>query len=260
MLRRDFLVRSAAGLGAAAGIVAASAAQAAPAQKAVTWSLDSKVYEGMLVYDSSVSTKRPIIFMQPDWYGVSAETIAEATTIAGKDYIVLIADMFGAGYAARKKERAELMQAVAERYKNLDFTLRAGAAAYAALLDAADKSGAADISKNRYAIGYCAGAGFLLEHARAGADFKALTAFHVTNPNPSVEGTPCNIKGRVLAVHGAADPVTKKPKIDAFTEELERAKVDWQLVMISNMDHSLDGPNVRRRAHLLMRDFFAETA
>ncbi|MFZ1090401.1 MAG: hypothetical protein WAN75_14390, partial [Xanthobacteraceae bacterium] len=42
--------------------------------------------------------------------------------------------------------------------------------------------------------GYCAGGGFALEQARAGADFKALVVFHVTNPNPVVPGTPCNIK------------------------------------------------------------------
>ena len=55
--------------------------------------------------------------------------------------------------------------------------------------------------------------------------------FHVTNPNPVVAGTPCNIKGRVLAIHGSADPVTPKPKMDAFEEELTQAKVDWQVMM-----------------------------
>jgi pimeloyl-ACP methyl ester carboxylesterase len=50
---------------------------------------------------------------------------------------------------------------------------------------------------------------------RAGADFKALVVFHVTNPNPVVPGTPCNIKGKVLALHGSADPVTPKPMMDA---------------------------------------------
>ncbi|MFZ0115350.1 MAG: hypothetical protein WAL15_13400, partial [Xanthobacteraceae bacterium] len=39
------------------------------------------------------------------------------------------------------------------------------------------------------------GGGFALEQARAGADFKAVVVFHVTNPNPAVAGTPCNIKG-----------------------------------------------------------------
>ena len=69
----------------------------------------------------------------------------------------------------------------------------------------------------------------MLEQARAGADFKAFVVFHVTNPNPVVPGTPCNIKGRVLAIHGRADPVTPKPMMDAFEEELTKAKVDWQV-------------------------------
>ena len=81
----------------------------------------------------------------------------------------------------------------------------------------------------KVAIGYCAGGGFVLEQARAGADFKAVVVFHVTNPNPVVPGTPCNIKGRVLAIHGRADPMTPKAMMDALEEELTKAKVDWHI-------------------------------
>ena len=121
------------------------------------------------------------------------------------------------------------------------------------------------------AIGYCAGGGYVLEQARAGADFKALVVFHVTNPNPVVAGTPCNIKGRVLAIHGAADPVTPKPMMDAFEDELTKAKVDWQVMMFgppavhSFCDPTAKGPATQydeklcRKSYMLMRDFFAET-
>ena len=94
------------------------------------------------------------------------------------------------------------------------------------------------------AIGYCAGGGFVLEQARAGADFKAVVVFHVTNPNPVAPGTPCNIKGRVLAIHGSADPVTPKPMMDAFEEELTKAKVDWQVMMFGGAVHSFCDPTV----------------
>ena len=37
----------------------------------VPYSHDGRAFEGMLVYDESVSEPRPAILMQPDWLGVS---------------------------------------------------------------------------------------------------------------------------------------------------------------------------------------------
>ena len=133
----------------------------------------------------------------------------------------------------------------------------------------ADKLGIADGNK-KAAIGYCAGGGFVLEQARAGADFKAVVVFHVTNPNPVVAGTPCNIKGRVLAIHGSADPITPKPMMDALEQEFTDAKVDWQVMMFGGAVHSFCDPTVNagptrydeklcRKSYRLMRDFFDET-
>ena len=111
----------------------------------------------------------------------------------------------------------------------------------------------------------------MLEQARAGADFKAVVVFHVTNPNPVVPGTPCNIKGRVLAIHGRADPVTPKPMMDALEDELTKAKVDWHIVTFGRGVHSFCDPTANnpaatqydeklcRTSYMLMRDFFAET-
>src|SRR5215467_8295763 len=239
------------------------------AEQKVAYRVDGKQFEGMIVHDDGVKGKRPVIFDQPDWKGVCADTIAQARTVAGKDYVVLMADMFGAGYGDKPKTREELAAGMKAVHTNLPFTVACGAKAYEALLAEADKLGIADTSK-KAAIGYCAGGGFVLEQARAGADFKAVVVFHVTNPNPAVAGTPCNIKGRVLAIHGPADPVTPKPMMDAFEEELTNAKVDWQVMMFGGAVHSFCDPTANaaatrydeklcRKSYMLMRDFFAET-
>ena len=134
-------------------------------------------------------------------------------------------------------------------HNDLAFTIACGGKAYDALLAEADKLGIA-MPRRKPAIGYCAGGGFVLEQARAGADFKAVVVFHVTNPNPVVPGTPCNIKGRVLAIHGRADPVTPKPMMDALEEELTKAKVDWHVVTFGRGVHSFCDPTAtipRRR-------------
>jgi dienelactone hydrolase len=85
-----------------------------------------------------------------------------------------------------------------------------------------------------------------------------------------VAGTACNIRGRVLAIHGSADPVTPKPMMDALEQELTDARVDWQVMMFGGAVHSFCDPTATgeatrydaklcRKSYLLMRDFFAET-
>jgi dienelactone hydrolase len=240
------------------------------AETKVPYQVGGRQFEGTIVYDDSVAAKRPVIFMQPDWKGVCSDTIVQARAVASKDFIVLMADMFGSGYGAKPKTQDELRAGMLAVHNDLSFTLSCGAAAYQALLGEATKLGVADTGR-KAAIGYCAGGGYALEQARAGADFKAVVVFHVTNPNPVVAGTPCNIKGRVLVIHGRADPVTPKPMMDALEDELTKAKVDWQVMMFgppavhSFCDPTAKGPATQydeklcRKAYMLMRDFFTET-
>ncbi|MGA7790055.1 MAG: dienelactone hydrolase family protein [Xanthobacteraceae bacterium] len=239
------------------------------AEQKVPYQVDDRRFEGVIVYDDSVTAKRPIVFMQPDWKGVCPDTIGQARAVAGKDYVVLMADMFGSGYGAKPKTVDDLRAGMLAVHKNLPFTLACGGKAYDTLLAEASKLGVADTTKIG-AIGFCAGGGYALEQARAAANFEAVVVFHVTNPNPVVAGTPCNIKGRVLAIHGSADPVTPKPMMDAFEDELTAAKIDWQVMMFGGAVHSFCDPTANaaaqrydeklcRKSYSLMRDFFAET-
>jgi dienelactone hydrolase len=185
------------------------------AQRKVPYQVSGRQFEGLIIYDESVKAKRPAVFMQPDWKGVCADTIGQAHAVAGKDYVVLMADMFGAGYGDKPKTQQELAAGMRAVHADLAFTVACGHKAYATTLEEANALGLVDASK-KAAIGYCAGGGFALEQARSGEDFKAVVVFHVTNPNPVIPGTPCNIKGRVLAIHGSADPITPKPMMDAL--------------------------------------------
>jgi dienelactone hydrolase len=235
----------------------------------VLYTFGGNSYEGVLVYDDSVRGKRPAVFMQPDWKGVCADTIGQAREVAGKDYVVLMADMYGVGYGDKPKTREQLGAAMQAVHKDLPFTLACGALAYDTLLAAANQRGLVDASKVA-GIGYCAGGGFVLEQARAAANLNPVIVFHVTNPNPVAPGTPCNIKGRVLAIHGSADPVTPKPMMDAFEAEMTAAKVDWQVMMFGGAVHSFCDPTANtpatrydaklcRKSYAMMREFFAET-
>jgi len=241
-------------------------------EKKVPYEVDGRQFEGKLIYDDSVKGKRPAVYMQPDWKGVDADTTGQAKEVAGKDYVVLMADMFGKGYGDKPKDQDQLRTGMLAVHKDRPFTIACGKKSYDTLLAEAAKLGLVEPEPSKgVAVGYCAGGGYVLELARAGAPFKAVVVFHVTNPNPVVAGTPCNIKGRVLAIHGRADPITPKDKMDAFEDELSNAKVDWNIMMFgppavhSFCDPTAKGPATQfdeklcRKSYALMRDFFAET-
>ena len=241
-------------------------------EKLVRYEVDGQQYEGALVYDDSVKTKRPALFMQPDWSGLCEHTFEQARDIAGKDYVVLMADMFGVGYGAKPKTHDDLMKSSRSVRGNVPFIKAVGGKALDVLSAEADKLGLIDRAK-LVGVGYCIGGGFVLEQARAGIDFKATIVFHVTAPNPVGEQGKPNIKGRVLAVHGAADPVTPKPQMDAFEAELTENKVDWEVVMFGHAVHSFCDPTaqttpggpqrfepkLRDKAYARMREFISDT-
>jgi dienelactone hydrolase len=99
-----------------------------------------------------------------------------------------------------------------------------------------DKDPQTDLSKVA-AIGYCFGGTGVIELARSGALIKGVVSFHggLDSPTPA-DGK--NIKGKVLALHGADDPFVKAPDIAAFEQEMKDAKVDYKLVSYPGAVHS----------------------
>jgi dienelactone hydrolase len=240
------------------------------AEITVPYEYDGRQFEGMLVYDDSVTAKRPAVFMQPDWFGVCRHSTDMALEVAGTDYVVMMADMYGVGYGEREKTDDELLASATGVRGDLKLILGCGATAYEALTAEANKLGLIDAGKMG-AIGFCMGGGFALEQVRAGADFKGTVVFHVTAPNPVDPDTKLNIKGRVLALHGSADPVTPKPMMDALEAEMTGAEVDWQVMMFGHAMHSFcvkgaNNPPVQvydeklcKQSYRMMRDFFEQT-
>jgi len=92
------------------------------------------------------------------------------------------------------------------------------------------------------AFGFCFGGCCALELARTGAPLKAAVSFHgpldTTNPADAK-----NIKGKVLVLHGASDPLVPKEQLPAFEAEMNAANVDWQLLSYGGAFHSFTDPH-----------------
>src|SRR5690348_6863686 len=84
-------------------------AHAAMRAQTVDYSVDGKAMQGVLVWDDAVKTPRPGLLMIPDWTGVNARSIDFAKTIAGKDYVIFMGDMYGKD--VRPKDNTEAQAA-----------------------------------------------------------------------------------------------------------------------------------------------------
>lgn len=209
----------------------AFAAQAKMVQKPVEWTQDGTTFHSVLVYDDAVTAKRPGLVMVPNWYGVNDGAIKKAEGIAGKDYVILLTDMYGA--KVRPTNDDEAKAAIKPLYGDR-VLIRKRANMALDQLKAQAKTAPIDVTKLA-AIGFCFGGTVVLDFARGGADVAAVVSFH---GNLATDDTSLakNIKARVLVMNGADDKGTM-PDADKFMDEMRATKADWQFVVLGNAVH-----------------------
>ena len=83
-----------------------STAHAEMQARPVEWQVGKDRFSGYLVYDDTNAIKRPGVVMVPDWYGIGDSAITKAKHIAGDDYVVLIADVYGKGVRPKSDDEA----------------------------------------------------------------------------------------------------------------------------------------------------------
>lgn len=199
--------------------------------QAIEYKDGDAVLEGYLVYDDAVTTKRPGVLVVHEWMGLGAYEKGRAEQLAALGYVAFAADIYGKGIRPKDgKEAAEF----AGKYRGGDRkVLRSRVNAALDLL----KNQSMVEARMTAAIGYCFGGTTVLELARSGADTLGVVSFHgglaTTSPADAK-----NIKGKVLALHGADDPFVKPEEVLAFQDEMRKGGVDWYFVSYGNAVHS----------------------
>ncbi|MGB3392981.1 MAG: dienelactone hydrolase family protein [Stenotrophomonas sp.] len=246
-------------------VSAAMPAMAKLQQRAVEWQLDGASYSGVLVYDDAGDARRPGVVMVPNWRGVNASAIDKATQIAGDDYVVLVADVYGKGVRPQDNDAA----AAASRPLREDRALlRARAAAALQALKA--QAGSAPLDATRIAaVGFCFGGTTVLEMTRAGLPLAGVVSLHggLSTPSPAVAGSG---KVPMLVLNGAADRGVSAEDVAAFGSEMDAAGADWQFVNFSGAVHCfaesdansppgcMYDPRAAKRAWKMMDNFLEE--
>jgi dienelactone hydrolase len=199
----------------------------------IKYAMGKLTAEGALVYDDSVSGKRPAMLMAPNWMGMTDKAIERAKLVAGNRYVVFVADMYGVGTRpADFGECAALANPLRENAVEQRARIRA---AYDTMLAEGGKRNLID--NRRAAIGFCFGGGNVLELARDGADIAAVVAIHsdLITAEPAKKGA---IKAKLLVTHGAPDPVAPKEHRDAFEKEMDAAGAQWEMLLFSGILHA----------------------
>lgn len=249
--------------------IAAFPAWAQMREQAVEWTIGKQRFAGVLVYDDAGAANRPGLVLMPNWRGVSPEAIDLARQVAGKDYVVLVADVFGK--QVRPHDDAQSQAAVKQAYADGGHTLRVRARHAVDALKA--QAGKAPLDPARIgALGFCFGGSVALELARSGAELRGgVVSFHGQPSGYVPADGP--IRTPVLVLNGADDADVSEAQISAFEKEMTAAKADWQFVNLGGARHcfaqpeDIDAPadsNCRYdpraagRAFAMMRGFFAE--
>jgi dienelactone hydrolase len=212
-------------------IMGAGSADAAMVAKPVQWTDNGVTYKSFLVYDDAVKAKRPGLVMVPNWYGINDMAIAKAKDIAGKDYVILLTDMYGGDI--RPKNADEAGVAVKPLYGDRKMMRTRVSRAFDEL-KAQEKNAPIDPARLA-AIGFCFGGSAVLDLARTGADVAAVVTFHGLLSDDSKLGS--NLHAHVLALNGADDANVPPEQRAAFEAEMRAAKVDWASVDYGNAVH-----------------------
>ena len=240
------------------------ASPAAMQARTVEWKVGTQAFSGVLVYDDASREKRPGLVMVPDWKGVTAAAVEQAKDVAGDDYVILVADMYGKGI--RPKDDAAAMAQVKKLSADVP-AMRARINKAVDVLKAQAASAPLDAGRIG-AFGYCFGGTSVLELARSGARLAGIVTFHA-GLQTAMPAAANAVKTPLLVLNGADDK-GQAPNILGFEQEMNTAGADWQFVNFSGAVHcfalkTANSPpgcvyNARaaKRAYRMMDDFFDE--
>ena len=206
-------------------------------EESVTYPADGITMQGYLLYDDSITGKRPGVIVVHEWWGLNEYARDRAKQLAELGYTALAIDMYGDGKTADHPNTArEFSKSVT---KDPDGSKRR----FEAALRVLRKHPSVD-AKRIAAIGYCFGGGTVLHMARSGVALKGVVSFHgslVPYSEDSV-AKPGSVKTKILVCNGADDKFIKKEVIAEFKKEMEAAGVDYQFKSYSNAKHSFTNP------------------
>lgn len=192
--------------------------------------------EGLAVWDDRTPSRRPGILVVHEWKGLGPYLHRHANALADLGYVVLAADMYGRGIRPQTDGEARTQSHI---YRDNRPLMRERAMAGLEALRVHPL-----VDRERIAaIGFSFGGCTVLELARSGAPLKGVVSFYGYLDTPDVT-LARNIRGRVLILHGALDPVVPFDDVLRVGREMADAGVDCQINVYTTAAHGFSNPEV----------------
>jgi len=202
----------------------------------VEYTANGVTLKGFLAYNETIKGKQPGVLVVHEWWGLNDYARKRAQMLAQLGYTALAVDMYGDGKTATHPDDAgKFASEVMQHFRDT------GRARFLAAEDFLKKQPTVD-STRIAAIGYCFGGGVVLNMAREGADLKGVASFHgmLSAVTPAEPGA---IKAKILVLHGGDDKFTTNEQIDAFKDEMTKARADYRFIVYPGALHSFTNPD-----------------
>ncbi|MEQ9495864.1 MAG: dienelactone hydrolase family protein [Deltaproteobacteria bacterium] len=195
---------------------------------------------GFVAYDASKEGPRPGILVVHEWWGHNDYARKRAEMLAELGYTGFALDMYGDGKQAdHPKDAQKFMMEVMNDAEAMSARFRA---AYD-LLAQHDSTDPGKIG----AIGYCFGGAVVLNMARAGVSLDGVAAFHAGALAGPMKAKTGDVKGKILVLHGGADPFVPPEQVTAFKEEMQAAGVSYEFVEYEGAKHAFTNPGATEK-------------
>jgi dienelactone hydrolase len=203
----------------------------------VTYKSDGVLLKGYIVYDESITGKRPAVLVVPEWWGLNEYAKSRARQLAALGYIAMAVDMYGDGKTAANPQEAQAM--ATPFYKNPQLSKTRLDAAQMKLKEY-KQTDASEMA----AIGYCFGGSVVLNSAKLGSDLKGVVCFH-----GGLTGAPADkklLKAKILVCNGGADTFISEQDITNFKHTMDSIGAVYTFKSYANATHAFTNPDATK--------------
>lgn len=205
--------------------------------KSVEYKHGEVTLEGSIVYDNSVTGKKPGVLVVHESGGNSTAARSKAAQMVKLGYVAFTADLFGKGITPKDaKEAATKAGLIGKDRKQIRERLARAVEVFAKL---------PQVDGTIAAVGYGVGGTGVLELARSGIEIEGVVCLHGDLSSP-VHAELKKVSASVLIIVGADDPQIPLAQVTAFEEEMRKAEVDWQLHRMGGVVHDFTNPQAGR--------------
>ncbi|SFE35039.1 Dienelactone hydrolase [Chitinophaga sp. CF118] len=199
----------------------------------VTILADSVTMNCFVAYSDDTTSKKPIVLIVPEWWGLDTHVKTRANQLAELGYLAVGIDMYGNSKVASDPGTAKTYATPFYTNPQLALSRLQAALAKAKTYSLADTSRTA-------AIGYCFGGAMVLNSAKLGLPVNGVVSFHGNLAGvPPVKEL---LKAQILICHGAIDQFVSAQEVATFKKQMDSVGIPYTFKEYANATHAFTNP------------------